>query len=77
MFMDSAQIETSTYVVVFGLVSGFASMITGTDEAGAQTMWNLPSSGVHFLPIIRARGSGPSLGRGCVVHSARWCPHAG
>jgi len=35
--MDSA---TSMYLAVFGMVSGFALMNIGTDEAGAQTVWN-------------------------------------
>lgn len=38
--MDSVQVATSTYVALFGMVSGFALMIIITDDAGAQTVYN-------------------------------------
>lgn len=45
--MDSTHIATSTYVAVFGMVSGFALMIIVTDDAGAQTVFSLLSPSVH------------------------------
>jgi len=66
MFLDSSQVAISTYVAVFGMVSGFALMIIVTDGAGAQTVWSFAIT-EHSFPLSY---QGTESGRGlCCAQS--------
>jgi len=80
MFMDSAQIATSTYLALFGMVSGFALMIIVTDDAGAQTVCNFTITERSFPLSYQGTEAGGVWPWAVLVHSPRrfgTCPHAG